>query len=56
MPVIQSEVSQKEKNKSCIVTAYIWSLEKMVFMSLVENRFVDPAEEGEGGANCKSTK
>ena len=28
----------------------------MVFTNLVENRFVGPADEGEGGVNCKSTK
>ena len=26
--VIQSEVSQKEKNKYCMLTVYIWNLEK----------------------------
>ena len=26
--VIQSEVSQKEKKKYCILSAYIWNLEK----------------------------
>ena len=26
-PIIQSEVSQKEKNKYCYVNAYIWNLE-----------------------------
>ena len=26
--VIQNEVSQKEKNKYCILSAYIWNLEK----------------------------
>ena len=32
-PVIQSEISQKEKNKFYILT-YIWNLEKMVLMNL----------------------
>ena len=32
-PIIQSEVSQKEKDKYCILT-YIWNLEKMVLRIL----------------------
>ena len=27
-PIIQSEVSQKEKDKYCILTAYTWNLER----------------------------
>ena len=26
--IIQSEVSQKEKNKYCIISTYMWNLEK----------------------------
>ena len=45
-PVIQSEVSQKEKNK-------YWNIymefRKMVLMSLAENRLLDSVGGGEGG-------
>ena len=33
--VIQSEVSQKEKNKLLHLNAYIWNLKKMVLMNLL---------------------
>ena len=58
-PVIQSEVSQKEKDKYCMYTnTYIWYLENCTEECLqgsngeadIENRLVDTAEEGEGGA------
>ena len=47
-PPTQNEVSQKEKN------IYKES-RKCILMSLVENRFVDTAGEGEGGANRESS-
>ena len=56
-PVIQSEVSQKEKQISYINT-YIWNLEKWYWWSCLpgstrdadlEDRFVDTAGEGEAG-------
>ena len=46
--VIQNEVSQKEKNKYCILSAYIWNLEKEYYFqgrnrdADVENRLVGP--------------
>ena len=50
-PVIQTEVSQKEKNK-------YWNIymefRKMVLMNLVENRVVDTVGKGEGGMNWES--
>ena len=32
--VIQSEVSQKEKNKNIVINAYMWNFRKMVQMNL----------------------
>ena len=50
-PIIQSEVSQKEKNKYCIlVHTYMESI-KLVLMNLVENRLLDTAGECEGRMN-----
>ena len=50
-PVIQTEVSQKEKNK-------YWNIymefRKMVLMNLVENRVADTVGKGEGGMNWES--
>ena len=47
-PVIQTEVSQKEKNK-------YWNIymefRKTVLMNLVENRVADTVGKGEGGMN-----
>ena len=56
-PVIQSEISQKEKNKFYILT-YIWNLEKMVLINLFagqqqrqkhKEQTLDTVGEGEGG-------
>ena len=45
-PLIQSEISQKEKNKYCtLMHTYI------VLMNLAENRLLDTVGEGEGGMN-----
>ena len=58
-PVIQSEISQKEKNKFYILT-YIWNLEKMVLINLFagqqqrqkhKEQTLDTVGEGEGGMN-----
>ena len=54
-PVVQGEVSQKEKNE--YITAYIWNLErgydepiyKAAVEILTENRLVNAGGEGEGG-------
>ena len=35
-PIIQNEVSQKEKDKYCILTAYIWNLERRYQLSYVQ--------------------
>ena len=63
-PVIQSEVSQKEKNKYCILT-YIYIESKKYYWwtclhrgngdTDVENALVDIAGEGEAGRNWKSS-
>ena len=62
MPIIQSEVSQKEKDKYRILVHM--ESRKMVLMSLlqgsngdadIENRLLDTVGEGEGGTNGKSS-
>ena len=60
-PVTQSEVSQKEKTKYCILM-YIWNLEKWHWLTYfqgrkrdTENRFVDTMWEGEGKLNRESS-
>ena len=50
-PLMQSEVSQKEKNKYCILTHIYMESRKMALMNLGENRLVDTAWEGEGVMN-----
>ena len=58
-PFIQSEVSQKEKNKYCILT-HIYGILKdgtdepicrAAMETDIENRRVDTKREGEGGKN-----
>ena len=58
-PIIQSEVSQKEKNKYCILT-HIYGILKdgtdepicrAAMETDIENRRVDTKREGEGGKN-----
>ena len=59
--VIQSEVSQKEKNKNSVLThTYIWNIEKWYWWSYLqgrtgdanaENRLVDTVREEESGAD-----
>ena len=34
-PIIQSEVSQKEKDRYRILTQHIWNLEKMILKNLL---------------------
>ena len=63
--VIQSEISQKEKNKCHILTRiYIWNLEKWYWLTClqvsnrdagIENGLVDTAGEGEDGTNSESS-
>ena len=62
MPIIQTEVSQKEKDKYRILVHM--ESRKMVLMSLlqgsngdadIENRLLDTVGEGEGGTNGKSS-
>ena len=61
-PIIQSEVSQKEKNKYCILT-HIYGILKdgtdepicrEAMETDKENRLVDKKREGEGGMNWES--
>ena len=52
-PIIQSELSQKEKDKYRIST-HIWSLERQYFQGSkgdthVKNRLLETVGEGEGG-------
>ena len=57
-PIIQSEVSQKEKDKYCILT-HAWGIQKdgtddpagQQWQCNIENRHVDTVGEGEGGMN-----
>ena len=49
-PLILKAKSERGKQESYI-NAYIWNLEKMVLMNLVENRLVDTAGEGDGRMN-----
>ena len=53
-PIIQSEVSQKEKN--IYINAYIWNLEKWYWVTYMqgknkdaENRLADTVGKGEAG-------
>ena len=57
-PIIQSEVSQKEKNKYCILM-HVYGIQKdstndptcrvAKEMQIVKNRLLDSVGEGEGG-------
>ena len=60
--IVQSEVSQKEKNKYCILT-HIYGILKdgtdepicrAAMETDIENRRVDTKREGEGGKNWES--
>ena len=56
-PIIQSEVSQKEKHQYSILTHIYKEFRKMVMMTLyarqqkrhIKNRLLDSVEEGKGG-------
>ena len=50
-PLTQSGESQKEKNKYHILMHIYTEYRKVVLMNLVENGFMNPAREGEGGAS-----
>ena len=53
-PVIQNEVSQKEKNKYCILT-HIYGIYKYIYLQSryrdadIENRLIATVGEAEGG-------
>ena len=49
-PLIQSEVSQKEKNKYCILM-HIYEIQKNGTDETSRDGLVDTAWEGEGGTN-----
>ena len=58
-PTVQSEVSQKEKDKYCILTR-VWNLERWYWWAYLQgsngdadigNRLVNTAGEGEGGTH-----
>ena len=62
-PIIQNEVSQKEKDKYHILMLYIWNLERQYWWTYVQgsngntdiqNRFVGTVREGECGVNWES--
>ena len=44
-PIIQNEVSQKEKDKYCILTAYIWNLERWQQQSYMQGSKEDTCKE-----------
>ena len=48
-PLMQREVSQKEKDKYHILIHIYMESRKMEFISLAENGLADTVEEGEGG-------
>ena len=61
-PIIQSEVSQKKKNK--YINAYIWNLERQNWWTFlqgnkwdthIKNNLVDTVGEEEGGTNGNSS-
>ena len=57
LTIIQSEISQKEKNKYILTHIYMES-RKMVILyarQLWRHRFVDTVGEGEGERNCESS-
>ena len=54
LPLIQTEVSSKEKKQVSYINVYIYiymESRKMILMNLVENGLVDAVREGKGGAN-----
>ena len=63
-PVIQNEVSQKEKKQIMCINPYIWNLEKWSQWTYlqhknrdvdVDNRLVDTVREEEGEMNWESS-
>jgi len=63
-PVIQNEVSQKEKKQIMCINPYIWNLEKWNQWTYlqhknrdvdVDNRLVDTVREEEGEMNWESS-
>ena len=50
-PLMQREVSQKEKDKYHILIHIYMESRKMEFISPAENRLADTVEEGEGGTS-----
>ena len=57
-PIIQSEVSQKEKTPLQYINTYIWNLERWIWWPYmqdskrdtdVKNRLLDSVGEGKGG-------
>ena len=63
-PTLQSEVSQKEKNRYCILTHMYMESRRMVLMNLFagqqrrhkkRGQVVDTVREGEGGTNGESS-
>ena len=63
-PVIQSEVSQKEKNKYSYINPYIWNLETWYWWAFlwgsnrdtdIKNRLVDTVGQGKGGMKWESS-
>ena len=61
-PVIQNEISQKEKKQISYIKLYTWKLEKWYWWTYfqgrnrdrdLENRLVDKAGEEKGGAKSE---